>query len=136
MGGHGALFLAIRHKDIFGTAVSLSGGVDFRPFPDYWGINKVLGTEKDHPDRWNDYIVLNQAKQLKDGDIAISMDCGVNDLFIASNRALHQQLLDQKVSHDYSERPGWHGWAYWAAVIPYQMLYLNTQFTTLPVAKK
>ena len=136
MGGHGALFLSIRHKDVFGTAVSLCGGVDFRPFPDYWGINKVIGTEKNHLDRWNDLIVLNQAKQLKDGDIAISMDCGVNDLFIAENRALHQQLLDQKVSHDYCERPGWHGWAYWAAVIPYQMLYLNTRFTAPPEAKK
>jgi len=31
MGGHGALFLAIRHTDVFGTAISMSGGVDIRP---------------------------------------------------------------------------------------------------------
>jgi pimeloyl-ACP methyl ester carboxylesterase len=46
MGGHGALFLAIRHKDLFATAVSLSGGVDFRPFPDYWNLSAILGSEK------------------------------------------------------------------------------------------
>ena len=33
MGGHGALWLAIRHQDIFGAAGSTSGGVDIRPFP-------------------------------------------------------------------------------------------------------
>ncbi|HLZ88830.1 MAG TPA: alpha/beta hydrolase-fold protein, partial [Puia sp.] len=38
MGGHGALYLAIRHRDLFGAAGATSGGVDFRPFPDNWGI--------------------------------------------------------------------------------------------------
>ena len=33
MGGHGALWSAIRHKDVFGAAGSMSGGVDIRPFP-------------------------------------------------------------------------------------------------------
>ncbi|KAB2638390.1 MAG: esterase family protein, partial [Verrucomicrobia bacterium] len=28
MGGHGALYLAFRHPELYGTAVSLSGGVD------------------------------------------------------------------------------------------------------------
>jgi S-formylglutathione hydrolase FrmB len=84
--------------------------------------------KKDHADRWNDLIVLNQAKQLKDGDLAISIDCGVYDLFIAGNRALHQELLDQKVMHVYTERPGYHGWPYWANAIPYQMLYVSTRF--------
>ena len=34
MGGHGALFLSFRHQDIFGSAGSMSGGVDIRPFPE------------------------------------------------------------------------------------------------------
>ena len=38
MGGHGALYLAIRHQNVFGAAGSLSGGVDIRPFPDNWNI--------------------------------------------------------------------------------------------------
>jgi S-formylglutathione hydrolase FrmB len=135
MGGHGALFLAIRHKDLFGIAVSLSGGVDFRPFPKNWNLDKILGAEADHPDRWNDLNVLNQAKSLKDGELAISIDCGVYDLFIAGNRALHQQLLDQKVMHDYSERPGYHGWTYWANCIPYQMLYVSRQFNQADAKK-
>ena len=38
MGGHGALYLAMRHQDIFGAAGSMSGGVDFTPFPNNWDI--------------------------------------------------------------------------------------------------
>ena len=43
MGGHGALWSAIRHKDVFGAAGSMSGGVDIRPFPQNWEMNKQLG---------------------------------------------------------------------------------------------
>lgn len=43
MGGHGALWNAIRHSDIFGAAGSMSGGVDIRPFPDNWEMKKQLG---------------------------------------------------------------------------------------------
>ena len=33
MGGHGALYLGIRHQDVYGSMGALSGGVDIRPFP-------------------------------------------------------------------------------------------------------
>ena len=33
MGGHGAMWNAIRNKDIFGAVGSTSGGLDIRPFP-------------------------------------------------------------------------------------------------------
>ena len=33
MGGHGAMWNAIRHKDMFGASGSTSGGMDIRPFP-------------------------------------------------------------------------------------------------------
>ena len=43
MGGHGAMWLGIRHKDVFGAAGSTSGCVDIRPFPKNWSMNKQLG---------------------------------------------------------------------------------------------
>ena len=36
MGGHGAMYLAIKHQDVFGAAGTMSGGVDIRPFPNNW----------------------------------------------------------------------------------------------------
>jgi len=49
MGGHGGLFLGIRHSDLFGNAGSVCGGVDIRPFPNSWDIKKSLGTIIEHP---------------------------------------------------------------------------------------
>jgi S-formylglutathione hydrolase FrmB len=52
MGGHGALYLAFKHQDVFGAAGSMSGGVDIRPFPNNWDMAKRLGSYAKHPERW------------------------------------------------------------------------------------
>lgn len=43
MGGHGGMWLSIRHKDVFGAGGSTSGGVDIRPFPHEWKMKEQLG---------------------------------------------------------------------------------------------
>lgn len=128
MGGHGALFLAIRHSDVFGTAVAMSGGVDIRPFPNNWDIAQRIGTIADEPARWNELTVIEQARRLKPNQLAISIDCGVDDFFIGVNRALHVQLLEARIPHDYTERPGGHSAAYWARCLAYQMVFVSEQF--------
>jgi S-formylglutathione hydrolase FrmB len=128
MGGHGALYLAIKHKDIFGGAGSMSGGVDFRPFPDNWGIKKYLGDYNSHKENWDKNVVVNLVDSLQNGELKIIFDCGVNDFFIRVNRRLHQKLLDKKINHDYTERPGEHNWSYWNNSIKYQMLFFRQFF--------
>lgn len=128
MGGHGALYLAIKHKDIFGAAGSMSGGVDFRPFPDKWGIKKYLGDYSSHKENWDRNVVINLVDSLQNGDLKIIFGCGVNDFFINVNRALHQKLLDKKIDHDYVERPGEHNWDYWNNAIQFQLLFFHNFF--------
>ena len=125
MGGHGALFLAFRHPDVYGTTVSFSGGVDLRPFPNNWDIAKRLGSLQEHPDRWKENSVVSLAEKVMPGQQAISIDCGEEDFFITVNRNLHDLLLARKIPHDYAERPGGHNWAYWANAIKYQMLFIS-----------
>ena len=125
MGGHGALYLAFRHPELYGTAVSLSGGVDLRPFPEQWDIAKRLGSLQDHPKRWKENSVITLAEKVTPGQQAISIDCGVDDFFIGVNRNLHALLLDRHVPHDYTERSGNHSWNYWANAIKYQMLFIS-----------
>ncbi len=60
MGGHGGLYLGIRHQDIFGAAGSMSGGVDIRPFPKNWDMANRLGDYATNPDNWEKYTVTNQ----------------------------------------------------------------------------
>jgi len=52
MGGHGALYLAFKHQDVFGVAGSMSGGVDIRPFPHNWDMAFRLGSYSEHPENW------------------------------------------------------------------------------------
>jgi S-formylglutathione hydrolase FrmB len=128
MGGHGALYLAIRHKNIFSAAGSMSGGIDIRPFPDNWDIKNYLGDYATHPDNWNKNTVINLVDSLQNGELKIIFDCGVGDFFLEVNRSLHQKLLDKKIDHDYIERPGEHNWTYWNNSIKYQLLFFRQYF--------
>ena len=125
MGGHGAMFLAFRHPDVYGTVVSISGGVDLRPFPENWDIAKRLGTLKDHPDRWKDDSVVTLAEKVTPGQQALSIECGSDDFFLQVNRTLHALLLARRVPHDYAERPGGHTGHYAANALKCQMQFIS-----------
>jgi S-formylglutathione hydrolase FrmB len=128
MGGHGGLYLAIRHSDVFGAAGSTSGGFDFRPFPKSWNLPNILGEYETNQARWYDYTVLRQVELLTNKQLAIIFDCGVDDIFITVNRALHEKLLQLKIDHDYIERSGGHNHAYWRSSIDFQMLFFHQFF--------
>jgi S-formylglutathione hydrolase FrmB len=129
MGGHGAMYLAMRHQDIFGAAGSTSGGVDFRPFPKNWDISKRLGTIDQNPDNWEKNTVINMTDLLKGSHLAIIFDCGVEDFFLTVNRNLHQKLVEMKYPHDYTERPGGHTANYWNNSINYEALFFHRFFS-------
>jgi len=79
MGGHGALYLSFRHQDIFGAAGSISGGVDFRPFPLKWDIAKNLGEMAKYPENWDKNTVTNLLYLVGNNNLAIIIDCGTDD---------------------------------------------------------
>ena len=128
MGGHGALWLAIRHQDIFGAAGSTSGGVDIRPFPDNWDMKKQLGEYINNKEIWDNHTVINQINKLQDGTLAIIFDCGFKDFFFEVNNNLHNALLKQGIAHDYIVRPGEHNSQYWGNSIDYQILFFKKFF--------
>ena len=128
MGGHGALYLAIRHKEIYGACGSMSGGLDLRPFPENWGIKKQLGEINIHPENWERNSVINLLDSLHDKELSIIFDCGTDDFFLDVNRSTHQKMLRLKISHDYIERPGGHNHPYWRNSIDYQLVYFRKFF--------
>ena len=128
MGGHGAMWYAMRHSDIWGNAGTMSGGVDIRPFTDRWAIKRALGTYEEYPQNWEDHTVINLVPTLTPGQLNITIDCGVDDFFATVNRDLHKALLEAGIPHDYTERPGKHTWGYWTNSILFHLLYLNEQF--------
>lgn len=131
MGGHGALYLAIKHQDLFSAAGSMSGGVDIRPFPDSWAIKERLGSYHENPDRWALHSVIEMTHLIKPGQLGLIIDCGKDDFFYRVNVALHDKLMYQNVPHDFTIRPGEHNWEYWANSIAFQLLYFNNLFNTI-----
>lgn len=128
MGGHGALWLSIRHKDIFGAAGSMSGGVDIRPFPENWNMKDQLGEYTTHKEVWNAHTVMTQLDKIANGDLALIIDCGEDDFFLQVNQELHKQLLLRKIGHDFTTRPGGHSAAYWNNSIDYHLLFFQKFF--------
>jgi S-formylglutathione hydrolase FrmB len=130
MGGHGALYLAFRHQDVFGAAGSMSGGVDIRPFPKNWDMAKRLGSYAAHPENWEKNTVINMLYLLTPDTLALLIDCGTEDFFFRVNQNLHEKLLERNIPHDFVTRPGAHNWPYWQNAVDYQFLFLRNYFNT------
>ena len=128
MGGHGALYLAIRNRDLFGSAGSMSGGVDLRSSTKLFDIAKKIGSIETHHDEWDDRSVINMVDVLKNKELNLIIDCGVSDMFYLINAGLHRRLIALQIDHDYIERPGEHNWQYWDNSIRYQLMYFDRCF--------
>lgn len=130
MGGHGALYLAFKHQDVFGAAGSMSGGVDIRPFPNNWDMAKRLGSYAEFPERWEKNTVINMLNLLTPNSLALIIDCGTEDFFFKVNENLHEHLLYRNIPHDYIARPGGHTWPYWTNAVKFQLLFMSNFFNS------
>lgn len=130
MGGHGALYLAFKHQDVFGSSGSMSGGVDIRPYPLNWDMQALLGPYKEHPENWEANTDINLVHLLTPNSLAIIVDCGTDDFFYKVNIALHENLLYAGIPHDFIVRPGGHTWDYWKNAISFQLLFMKHYFDT------
>lgn len=136
MGGHGAMWLSFRHKELYGAAGSTSGGVDIRPFPNNWNMSKLLGKEDENQSIWDSHTVINQINHLQNGDLALIIDCGYSDFFFDVNTNFHKMLLENKIDHDFLVRPGAHNGEYWKNSMDYQILFFKKYFDKAIVQKK
>jgi S-formylglutathione hydrolase FrmB len=128
MGGHGSLYLAIKHKDTFGAAGSMSGLVDLAFFPKGMNFASLFGDSTVFAGNMAKHSVMNVIDSLKNRELKLTIDCGVYDFLVLPNRNLHQKLLKLRIDHDYAERPGIHNATYWKNSIDYQLLFFKKFF--------
>lgn len=128
MGGHGALYLGARHPNLFGALGSLSGGVDFTPFPNNWDIKNNLGAYEENKTRWKTNTAQYLLPKTKKGAYAIIISCGTGDFFFQVNKNLHQSLNDAGIVHEFLTSPGDHSWSYWVHAIKPQVEFFSDFF--------
>jgi S-formylglutathione hydrolase FrmB len=130
MGGHGALFLAFRHPDLFGACGSISGG----PLDYYLAVNKArhtknLGDSAHYGYNWRNLSVVNVIEHYSHKDsLAIIFDCGTEDQFYVANKILHEKMLSLKIPHDFIQRPGDHDETYFTNSADFQFLFFKKYF--------
>ncbi len=138
MGGQGALYLAARNPGVFGAAGSMSGAVNLDikswnlPQEDinrlYQAFTNTMGVDGIDLEFLNEHAATNLTHLMKQNIIPLIIDCGVDDFLIDANRLLNKKLREQKVPHDYIERPGSHNWSYWQNALLYQVLFFSEFF--------
>lgn len=152
MGGFGALQLAMRHQDLYAAAASHSG-VDallyLGPHPyvagkvqlledvRQWGltigpigtlVRGIFGTD---PANWRAHDPAHLARSLKDGDLALYLDCGTEDYFLLHDNAqyLHDILLERGVKHEWYLGPGTHTFDFWRERIDDSLAFFARSLT-------
>lgn len=138
MGGQGALNLAARNPGVFGAAGSMSGAVNLDinswnlPQEDinrlYQGFVNTIGVEEIDLEFLNKHSAINLTHLMKQNNIPMIIDCGVDDFLIDANRLLNKKLREKSVPHDYIERPGAHNWTYWQNALLYHVLFFSEFF--------
>jgi S-formylglutathione hydrolase FrmB len=128
MGGHGALYLAMRNPQNYAAAGSMSGAVDiYRLAANESLANetaKTLGKFEKNQDLWKKHSVLHNLDLLKKAQTAYIIDCGLDDFLLQENKDLHTAMVQEKIPHEYIERPGGHEWKYWEKAIETQLNFL------------
>ena len=128
MGGHGAMWLALRHPELWKNVGSTSGGLDIRPFPENWDMKYRLGDKNENEELWDNHTVINLIPDVTKDYYNIIIDCGTEDFFFEVNNAAHDSLLEHSIKHDYIVRPGGHTIDYWSNSILYHLLFFSENF--------
>ncbi|MGD0123722.1 MAG: alpha/beta hydrolase family protein [Terriglobia bacterium] len=141
MGGYGALHLAMRHPDVFGSASAHSAAL-LPKFPDplptegRWGFYaRVLQGPFGSPLN-ETYFDANNPLTLAEHPerfphLALYFDCGDHDRYGFNEGAeLLDRILTQKnFPHTFAIRPGGHGWDYLHEYMHFSLEFESKAFT-------
>lgn len=144
MGGYGALRLALRHPELFGS-VSAHSAALLEKLPatvissaQESSLARMLGGAFGSPldrafwERNNPFtLVRNSTRQ---AGLKIYFDCGTEDDygFNAGAQAFHDLLVAHRVPHEFHLYPGGHNWQYVAQHLPASLEFHSRAFGVGP----
>ena len=148
-GGNGAMAIAMRHRDLFSSVASHSGGLALlydgpnpykksnakfltaiEPNAAKREIEEILGLDIAN---WRLYDPFSLAEKIKNGDLAIYFDCGQQDEYGFHDTALvfHDRLLELGIDHKFESVPGKHDEELWKQRIAQSLKFHAAHFKGL-----
>jgi len=143
MGGYGALHLAFRHPELFGSVSAHSAALieklprittaDPRLSARTQVLGDVFGSPPD-PQFWdrNNPLVLGRKAEL--AGLRIYFDCGSEDDygFDDGAKALDKVLASRRIPHEFHLYPGGHNWTYFREHLPASLEFHSRAFDSTP----
>jgi enterochelin esterase-like enzyme len=147
MGGYGALHLAFRYPQLFGSVAAESAALmEHLPTvtvagPESHGVRRMLGGafgSPPDPAFWAKNSPLTQARTARLAGMKIYFDCGEQDGygFYRGARALNRILTARRIPHEFHLYPGGHDWIYFAAHLPDVLRFESNAFGLAPVSHR
>lgn len=120
MGGYGALKLGAKYPHLFSAYSGLSSITRFNEMSlfvqDFAALSRQVTLQED---------IITCILNPRSVHRPFRFDCGLDDPLLEANRALHEQLMDAGISHQYAEYQGGHTWAYWQEHIADHLLFFE-----------
>ncbi|WP_345954923.1 alpha/beta hydrolase family protein [Mucilaginibacter sp. PAMB04168] len=118
MGGHGAMWLFLRHPNLFLSAGSTSGVLNLR-YSSYKNksLSEILGTYAENNKQFDEYSSINQLTAEKVGGKYLIFDCGTEDYLYPANKKFRERCDSLKIKALFSAQPGRHQPNYWKYTI-------------------
>ncbi len=143
MGGYGALHLAFRHPELFGSVSAHSAALmeklpsvtasDPRLLAGMRVLGGVFGSPPD-PQFWGRNNPLLLARKASLARLKIYFDCGSEDGFgfYDGAKALDKVLAARRIPHEFHLYPGGHNWTYFLAHLPASLDFHSRAFEVQP----
>ncbi len=126
MGGYGAMYLFLRHPDLFASAGSTSGVLDLNASSlKYSSLSDKLGEYPAFKKRFDAFSPINLLQNIKFSDKPIIFDCGNRDHLYQANKAFKAACDSLYINAFYFSFPGRHNRLYWRKSIYWHFVFFN-----------
>jgi len=126
MGGHGAMYLFLRHPQLFASAGSTSGVLDLNASGlKYSSLSNCLGEYDTNKDVFDNNSAINLLDNIKFENKPIIFDCGNKDHLYEANKAFKEKCDSLYIKAFYFSSPGRHNRMYWKESIAWHFEFFN-----------
>lgn len=126
MGGHGAMYLFLRHPKLFKAAASSSGVLDLNASSlKHTSLPKILGDSELHPKNLDRFSSIQHLDSIRFTEKAIFVDCGTKDHLLECNEDFNEAAMDRFIQITFMKMNGRHNAAYWKNSFPWHLEFFS-----------